>query len=296
MNATSTASARPAAPGAGIVKMILNEAANGNVTIQPLRGNLSLLVGSGGNIGVFTGPEGTLFVDAGIGVSRGKIEAVLKNIGAGPIRYLLNTHWHFDHTDGNEWLHAAGATIVAHQNTRKHLATDTRVEGWTTTFPAAPESALPAVVFDVEHTLEFNGASLLLKYYGPCHTDCDISVDFTGSDVFFAGDTWWNGVYPFIDFSTGGTIDGTIRACETNLARFTDKTIIVPGHGPVGDKSQLIEFRDMLVANRANVAALKSKGMTLEDVIAAKPTAAYDAKWGSLVPPALFTQVIYASV
>jgi glyoxylase-like metal-dependent hydrolase (beta-lactamase superfamily II) len=152
------------------------------------------------------------------------------------------------------------------------------------------------VVFETENILDFNGTTIALKYYGPCHTDCDISVNLANADVLFVGDTWWNGVYPFIDYSTGGSIDGMIRASEENLAKATDKTILVPGHGPAGHKAELVVFRDMLVAIRAKVAALKKQGHSLEEVIALNPTAAYDDQWGSLVPPPLFTEVVYATV
>jgi glyoxylase-like metal-dependent hydrolase (beta-lactamase superfamily II) len=145
--------------------------------------------------------------------------------------------------------------------------------------------------------LHRNDTRIVLKYYAPAHTDSDISVYFTDADVVHVGDTWWNGVYPFIDYSTGGSIDGSIDAAEANLAMFTDKTIAIPGHGPVGGKAELTEFRDMLVAIRANVAALKKQGRSLEDTIAAKPTAAYDAKWGQfLTTPAAFTGLVYAGV
>src|SRR5262249_42228553 len=125
----------------------------------------------------------------------------------------------------------------------------------------------------------------------------DISVNFTDADVFHAGDTWWNGVYPFIDYSTGGSIDGAIRAAEANVAAVTEKTIVIPGHGPVGGRSDLAEFRDMLVAIRENVTALKKQGRSLEETIAAKPTASYDAKWGQfLITPTIFTGLVYQGV
>ena len=113
------------------------------------------------------------------------------------------------------------------------------------------------------------------------------------ADVFHCGDTWWNGVYPFIDYSTGGSIKGTIRAAETNIAKVSAATVVIPGHGPVGDRSSLIEFHDMLASIHAKVAALKKQGQSLPEVIAAKPTAAYDEKWGKLVPPTLFTRLVY---
>jgi glyoxylase-like metal-dependent hydrolase (beta-lactamase superfamily II) len=142
-----------------------------------------------------------------------------------------------------------------------------------------------------------NNTRIVLKYYLPAHTDSDISVSFTEADVVHVGDTWWNGVYPFIDYSTGGTIDGQIRAAEANLNAVTANTIIIPGHGPVGGRAELAEFRDMLVAIRENVAALKKQGRSLAEAIAAKPTTAFDSKWGNfLITPAAFTGLVYMGV
>ncbi len=282
--------------GAGLVQKIRSETANAGITVQPLSGNVSVLIGSGGNIAVLPGRDGKLLVDAGIPASRPRILDALAGISSDPITHLVNTHWHFDHTDGNEWLHSAGATIIAHENTRKHLATTTRIDELDFTFPPSPAAALPTEVFQTERTLHLNRTAVVLRHYPPAHTDSDIYAHFTDADVLHVGDTWWNGVYPLIDYSTGGSIDGTIRAAEANLAKVSAKTQIIPGHGPVGNRSQLIEFRDMLTAIRARVAALKKQGRSLEEVIAAKPTAAYDAKWGSLVPPDLFAKLVYMGV
>lgn len=283
--------------GDGVVPTMVRAAATTKIKVQPLRRNISVLEGSGGNIAVLTGRDGKLLVDAGFAVSRPGISNALASLNSDPIKHLISTHWHTDHTDGNAWLHAAGAAILGHENTRKHLCMDTRVEGWNYTFPAAPTGAIPTTVFTNEHRVRLNETDLVLKSYPPAHTDSDICVHFTEADVIHVADTWWNGVYPFIDYSTGGSIDGSIRAAEANVAAITDKTIIIPGHGPVGNKTQLIEFRDMLVAIRENVAALKKQGRTLPETIAAQPTAAYDAKWGQfLTTPAAFTGLVYAGV
>jgi len=285
------------AQGSGIVSLIRNEAATAKITVQPLRGNVSVLRGSGGNIAVLSGHDGKLLVDAGIAVSRPKITDALTNISLDPIKHLINTHWHFDHTDGNEWLHSVGATILAHQNTRKRLSTTQRVEDWSYTFPPSPAGAIPTLVFQTNRTLYLNGTTIVLEYYAPAHTDCDISVNFLDAEILHVGDTWWNGFYPFIDYSTGGDINGMINATEVNLAKATDKTIIVPGHGPVGDKSQLAEYHQMLVAIRDKVAFLKKQGKSLEEIVAAKPTAAYDAKWGGFViTPSFFAELVYSGV
>lgn len=281
----------------GIVPTMVNAAAKATISVQPVRRNITVLEGSGGNMAVLTGKDGKLLVEAGFAVSRPGITNALTSISADPIKHLINTHWHTDHTDGNAWLHAAGAEITAHENTRKRMSVATRVEGWDWTFPAAPAGALPATVFVAEHEMRRNDTRITLKYYGPAHTDSDAWVIFTDADVVHVGDTWWNGVYPFIDYSTGGSINGQIQAADANLAAFTNKTIIIPGHGPVGDRSGVAEFRDMLVAIRENVAKLKKQGRSLDGVIAAKPTAAFDAKWGQfLITPAAFTGLVYQGV
>jgi glyoxylase-like metal-dependent hydrolase (beta-lactamase superfamily II) len=152
-------------------------------------------------------------------------------------------------------------------------------------------------VFDDEHHVHHNDTRIALKYYGPAHTDSDISVLFEEADIIHVGDTWWNGFYPFIDYSTGGSIDGMIRATERNLTIVADKTIIIPGHGPVGNQAGLTEYHDMLVAIRNNVAELKKQGKSLSETISAKPTAAYDTKWGQfLMTPAIFTGLVYSGV
>jgi glyoxylase-like metal-dependent hydrolase (beta-lactamase superfamily II) len=281
----------------GIVPTMVNAAAKAKIVTKTLRRNISVLEGSGGNIAVLSGRDGKLLVDAGFTVSRPALSPALTAISADPIKQLINTHWHTDHTDGNAWLHDAGAAITAHENMRKHLSVATRVDGWNYTFPAAPSGAIPAKVFKTNSEMRWNDTRLLLQYYGPAHTDSDISVNFTDADVLHVGDTWWNGVYPFIDYSTGGSIDGSIRAAEANLRAVTSKTIVISGHGPVGGKSEMTEFRDMLVAIREKVAALKKQGRSLDAAIAAKPTAAYDAKWGQfLITPAMFTGLVYQGV
>ena len=282
----------------GIVALIKSEAARSPIKIHRLRGNVAVLEGSGGNVAVLTGRDGKLLVDAGIGVSRPQMLTALNDLGDAPITHLINTHWHFDHADGNAWVNKEGGEILAHENTRKHLLATQRVEDWSYDFAPPPPNALPKQVFSTEHQVRLNGSTLALKHYGPAHTDSDICVRFVEADILHAGDTFWNGIYPFIDYSTGGHIDGTIAAAEANLAATTEQTIIIPGHGaPAGTRGQLRAFRDMLVDVRANVAALKRRGLTLEAIIAARPTAAHDAKWGQFViDPALFTRLVHEGI
>jgi glyoxylase-like metal-dependent hydrolase (beta-lactamase superfamily II) len=267
------------------------------ITVQALRGNISVLIGAGGNIAVLPGNDGKLIIDAGYLTARSKIAAALSSLSPDPIKHLVNTHWHFDHTDGNEWMHSAGAVITAHESTKKRLATSTRVEDWNFTFPASPAGAIPTDVFKTDKTLHLNGITITLKYYGPAHTDGDISAYFVEADVLHTGDTWWNGHYPFIDYSTGGNIDGMIKAAEANVATVTDKTIVIPGHGPVGGKTEMIAYRDMLATIRDRVAALKQEGKSLSEILAAKPTAAYDTKWGGFfINGEFFTKLVYKGV
>jgi glyoxylase-like metal-dependent hydrolase (beta-lactamase superfamily II) len=282
----------------GLVSLIKDSAATATIATHALRGNITILEGSGGNIAVLDGQDGLVMVDAGISVSRTQLSKALAAISAEPVSHLINTHWHFDHADGNPWIGAAGATIIAHENTRKYLSQVQRVEDWDYNLLPLGDSGLPTRVFAREKALKLNGQTLDMKYYGPAHTDGDISVMFGNADVLHAGDTYWNGIYPFIDYSTGGSIDGMIAASDANLAASTDKTIIIPGHGtPVSNRAELQGFRDMLVSIRENVAALKRQGRSREEAIAAKPTAAFDARWGKFViDPAFFTRLVYEGV
>jgi glyoxylase-like metal-dependent hydrolase (beta-lactamase superfamily II) len=280
-----------------LVEIALKEAATAKITVQPLRRNITVLLGPGGNIAVLTGADGKLLIDAEIVTARPNVSEAIARINTDPIKQLINTHWHFDHTGGNDWVHQAGASILAQENTRKHLLKDTRVEGWTHTFLAAPAGAIPSAVFAEDHTVHANDSTLILKHYLPAHTDSDISVHFAEADVFHTGDTFWNRNYPFIDYSTGGSIDGQIRAAEANIAKVTDKMIVVPGHGAVGAKADLILFRDVLTGIREKVAVLKKQGRSLAEVVASKPGAQTDEEWGQgFMTPSAFLALVYHGV
>jgi glyoxylase-like metal-dependent hydrolase (beta-lactamase superfamily II) len=270
------------------------ERAKGDIVIVPLRDNLNVLMGSGGNIVVLSGNEGKFLVDAGIRASKDKLQIALSKISPAPLKYVVNTHWHWDHTDGNEWMHAAGATIIAQRNTLRHLSETTHVDDWNWTFAPVPVGARPTIIVDNERDFAFAGDTIKVEHLGPGHTDGDVLVYFEKADVMALGDTFWNGNYPFIDNEDGGSINSAIAWASKAIELTSDKTILVPGHGPVGNRAQLIEFRDMLVAVRDKISALKSDGKSLEDVIAAKPTAAFDDKWGRFViRSAFFTKLVY---
>jgi glyoxylase-like metal-dependent hydrolase (beta-lactamase superfamily II) len=278
--------------------LIKDSAASSPIVTHRLRGNVSVLEGSGGNVAVLSGSDGKVMVDAGIGLSKPQMTKALLELGAEPVTHLINTHWHFDHADGNSWLSAEGAKITAHVNTRKYLSQVTRVEDWDYNFLAQPEGGVPSELFADALELKLNGTSLGLKHYGPAHTDGDISVSFAEWDIVHVGDIFWNGTYPFIDYSTGGSIDGTIAACEASIAAATDKTVIIPGHGqPVSNRAELSDYRDVLVAVREKVATLKRQGRTRDEVVAARPTAPFDARWGNFVIDAgFFTRLVYEGV
>ena len=273
------------------------DAATAKITVQALRGNVSVLMGSGGNIGVLSAPEGKLLVDGGIAVSKPRLKAALDGISKVPPKFLINTHWHWDHTDGNEWLHAEGATIIAHENVLKRLMERTRVIEWGYTFPPVAAGALPTVTYAKKKTIQFADETVVLSNHGSGHSDGDTIVYFEKADVLQLGDIFWNGHYPFIDYGAGGSIDGTIRLTNVALKQGTANTIIIPGHGAVSDRAQLAEYRDMLVEIRKNVSALKKQGKSLAEIIALKPTAKFDAKYGDFViDPAFFTLLVYTGV
>src|SRR5499425_808525 len=173
-----------------IVDLIRDEAAKTLIKVHKLRDNVSIFEGSGGNIAVLTGSDGKVFIDAGITVSRPRILEAANGLSRDPVKHLINTHWHFDHTDGNQWLNAEGAAIIAHENTHKHLLVAQRVEDWDFNFPSSPLPAVPTEIFSSEKTLKLSGSTISLKHYEPAHTDSDISATFSEADILHAGDTY----------------------------------------------------------------------------------------------------------
>ncbi|WP_205287572.1 MBL fold metallo-hydrolase [Luteibacter jiangsuensis] len=290
---SSIAFGQEAKPVSPVVK--INEAAaTAPIESTPLRGSLTMLSGSGGNITVLNGKEGQFLVDAGIAVSRPRVEAALRALGSGPVKYVVNTHYHWDHTDGNPWLHDLGATIIGTAGTAKRVSTVTRVDFWDYTFQPLPAGGVPTDIVKKDKNYHFAGQTIEVRLARPSHTDTDLYVIFKEANVASLGDLFWNGVYPFIDNEHGGGIDGMIAADDAILARLKDDVVIVPGHGPVGTKKQLKEFRDMLADIRDNVAALKKQGKTRDEVVAAKPTAKYDDVYGHFViGPDFFARIVY---
>lgn len=267
------------------------------LTVQPLRNSVSLISGSGGNVVVLSGTDGKVIVDSGLATSRLHMLRALQSISSAPLRYLINTHWHFDHTDGNAWMHAAGATILAHEKTlmrMKHRQTIPEFEG---VYPPSPSAAMPTITFEHTKTLKANGQEIALARYTPAHTETDISVFFPDLDVLHTGDTFFGSFYPFIDYHSGGSIDGMIAACRETLALIGPSTIVVGGHGPAGSRNEVIAFEQMLIEVRGRVAMHKQSGASAREVVARKPSASFDGQWGNgFIPPDLFTSLIYRGV
>jgi len=257
-----------------------------------LADNLTMLSGPGGNVVVLTGPDGKVVVDSFVQTAWTRLKQSLDGMGNAPIRLLIDTHWHFDHTDNNGNFRAAGAQILAHENTRKRLAEPHDMLGMH--FPASPASALPTQTFAATQRMQVNGENLALAYIPPAHTDTDISIQYPRGNVLHLGDTFFNGVYPFIDASTGGNINGMINAANKSLGMVDAQTRIVPGHGPLADRAALAKYRDVLVTVRDRVQKLKSEGQKVEEVVAAKPSAEFDAAWGGgFMAPDVFIGIVY---
>jgi cyclase len=253
--------------------------------------------GVGGNMALQTGPEGNILVDASFSTAVPKIREAIAAVSHDAPDALINTHWHYDHTDGNEGLHAAGFSIFAHQKTRERMAEPQAIPFFHLVMPASPAAALPSITFGDTMQAWHNGDSLDLVHYDPAHTDTDIYVHFHNANVLHAGDTWFNGMYPFIDEATGGRIGGMIAAAEKSLAVADENTKIIPGHGPLGSKADLKRSHDMLAAIRDKVAALKAAGASEEEAIAKKPTAEFDTAWAKgFVTGDIFTGIVYRTI
>ena len=266
------------------------------IKTHKVAGSVAMLEGAGGNIGVSAGDDGVFIIDDEFKELAPKIKSAIAALSKKPLRYIFNTHWHGDHTGANEPMASSGAVIVAHDNVRKRLSTDQVVEAFHMKAPAQPEKALPVITFSQDVTFHLNGDEVHVFHVERAHTDGDAVIHFKKANVVHCGDVFINGAYPVIDYSTGGTVDGTLAAQEKLLSMIDADTKLIPGHGPVGDKAALQATHDMLKAARDKIAKLAAQKKTLEQVVAAKPTAEWDAKWATFIKPELFVQMVYESL
>ncbi|WP_299948393.1 MBL fold metallo-hydrolase [uncultured Microbulbifer sp.] len=260
----------------------------------PVAGNVHMLTGAGGNIAVLAGRDGTFMVDDQYAPLTAKIQKLVAGLADQPLRFVINTHWHGDHTGGNENLGKSDALIVAHENVRKRLSTEQFIEAFKSKVAPSPAVALPVITFTDATTFHWNGDKVRVQHVGPAHTDGDSIVHFTEANVLHMGDIYFNGTYPFIDISSGGSVDGMIKAMDMALAMVDEQTKIIPGHGPLSDPVELKRQRDILVKLRGRIQELIDNGKTREQVIAAQPTLEFDAQYGQgFMTPDTWTGIVY---
>jgi glyoxylase-like metal-dependent hydrolase (beta-lactamase superfamily II) len=251
------------------------------VQVVSVADGVHMLVGRGGNIGVSVGEDGTFLVDDQFAPLTDKILAAVRTISPDPVRFIVNTHFHGDHTGGNENLGKQGSIIVAHDNVRKRMSTEqVREILRQDTTPASPPDALPKITFADGVTFHWNGDTIRVFHVDPAHTDGDSIIHFTNANVFHMGDTFFRGRYPFIDVDFGGRVDGVIAAADRVLSMAQPTTKLIPGHGELATPEDLRRYRDMLSDIRDRVQALIDEGKSIDEVVAAKPAAQYDAEFG----------------
>jgi glyoxylase-like metal-dependent hydrolase (beta-lactamase superfamily II) len=263
-------------------------------TLSP---TVTMIKGRGGNIAVSAGEDGVFIIDDQYKALTDQLLAAISKISDQPIRFVINTHYHADHVGGNEAIGQAGAVIIAHDNIRTRMSADMFNNFWGETTPAWPKDSLPVVTFNDKVTLHFNGEPVTVTHVPHGHTDGDAIVFFPVSNVLHMGDIYFNGLYPFIDLDGGGSIQGMIAAVELGMEIANDETQVIPGHGPMSDRQGLATYLAFLTQARDNVQAMIDQGMTLQQVIAAKPTAAWDEALGKTwITPEQMAIFIYNSL
>jgi glyoxylase-like metal-dependent hydrolase (beta-lactamase superfamily II) len=267
------------------------------IKTTPLTGTTYMLTGAGGNLGLSVGEDAVFLIDDQFAPLSERIAAAIRSITPRPVRFVLNTHWHYDHTGGNENFGRGGAIIVAHENVRKRMSSEQFIEFMRMDIPASPKGALPVVTFAAGLSFHLNGEEIRAIHMPRAHTDGDSVVHFLGSDVVHMGDIYFNGMYPFIDTSSGGTVAGVIAACDQVLQIANDRTKIIPGHGPLSTRAELRAYRDMLATIAGRIRQMIDEGRKIEDITASKVSADFDEKWGrGFIAPNKFAEMIAMNI
>ena len=249
-------------------------------TIQ-LTPGLYMLAGAGGNLGLSVGENGAFLIDDQYAPLTEKIKKAIADETDKPITFLINTHWHMDHTGGNENFGKGGTIIVAHNNVRKRMEKGQFMKAFNFDIPPAPDAALPVVTFPKSLTFHWNDETIEVVHLPESHTDGDAVIFFKEANVIHTGDIFFNGIYPFIDAGSGGTLKGMLKSIDLILERTSPDTRIIPGHGPLADVSDLKAYKQMLSTVYGRISKLMKEGKSVEEIIALKPTADLDAQWGN---------------
>jgi glyoxylase-like metal-dependent hydrolase (beta-lactamase superfamily II) len=267
------------------------------IKVAEVKPGIHMLMGEGGNILVSSGTDGVFMIDDQFAPLTEKIKTAIASFTSGPIRFVINTHWHYDHTGGNENMGEAGAVIIAHENVRKRLSTDQVLTIFNRTIPALSKEGLPVITFTRDVTFHLNGQRIDVSHIKRAHTDGDAVAYFTDANVIHTGDILFEGMYPFIDVEHGGSISGMIDATNRILGMIDNKTRVIPGHGMLTDKRGLIAYRDMLTNIRDRILSQIQAGKTLEEIKLSRPTQAYDSEWGGgFLKPEVFVGIVYQSL
>jgi cyclase len=267
------------------------------VKVVPVAANVYMLEGMGGNIGLSVGKDDAFIIDDQYAPLSEKIKAAVATVTPKPVRFVINTHWHFDHVGGNEAMAGSGAIIFAHENTRRRMSTEQFIQAFNMKVPASPTAALPVITFTDTITFYTNDDTVRTFHVANAHTDGDVIIFFIRANVVHMGDTFFNGRYPLIDVSSGGSLTGMIAAANQGLAMTNAETRFIPGHGPLATRADLVRYRDMLVTVRDRVGKLIARHRTLKQILDAKPLADLDAQWGNgNIKADQFLTIIYGSL
>jgi len=276
---------------------LLGLSADVEIKAVPVADQIYMLVGQGGNIGLYVGEDGTFLIDDQFAPLTDKILDAIKSVGGQHPKFLINTHYHSDHTGGNENLGKGGTLIVSHDNVRERLISGAYIGAFKMKLSPVANAGLPVITFSKNIKFHLNGDTVIVKHVPHAHTDGDSVIYFQAANVIHAGDLFFNGFYPFIDVNHGGSLKGMIKGVDRVLKVADDQTKIISGHGPLGDKKQLQEYREMLAVAYERLNSLKAQGKTAQEAVAAKPLADLEATWGKgIFTGDRWVELIYSGV